>query len=152
MRWSLALLFFCFACQSKPVIKAAPEAPSPSPQQMAKVTREAPSATPAEHGSRVLTAPRKAQELETGLLGHPEIRKCVDQATVDPTFVFDVILEGQISGDGTLGVVKISKASKGFELCMTPALKAVNLGTGKAGAFKMQLFRKASKNPIKKFE
>ncbi len=143
---SLSLFFFCSACQSQVVSNVAPEA------RLAKVTREAPSAAKAEYGVQVLASPRRHQELEAGILGHPDVRKCVDQAAAQTSESFDVLLTGRLARTGEMAENRLERASKGFELCLTPALKALNLGKGRSGLVKMRIYRRAGQNQIKKFE
>lgn len=142
MRWFLAVLFFCSACESKPVA---------TEETATKVSREA-SMNKAEYAVKVETSPRRAPEMEAGILGNPEIQKCFDMSAAHDLGTLNVMLEGNIKADGALENPVLSKAGKGFELCMNPALRVLNLGKGKAGAFKMQIFRKDGKNQIKKLE
>ncbi len=147
MRWSLSLLFFCLACQSQ-----SPAHSLKSESQLAKVTREAPSVAKAEYGVQILASPRRHQELEAGIMGHPDVRKCVDQAATQTFESFDVVVQGRLAKSGSVAETKLERASKGFELCMNPALKAVNLGNGRSGLFKVRLYRRVGQNQIKKFE
>lgn len=147
MRWSLSLLFFCMACQSRPAAEA-----SAKELQIAKVTREAPSAAQADYGVRVLVSPRRHQEIEAGFLGHPEVRKCLDRAVSESHEAPRLVLEGRVAKGGEIEEARLSQITKGLELCLIPALKALNLGKGRSGRLKMQIFHRPGKNQIKKFE
>lgn len=147
MRWSLSFLFFCMACQSRPATEN-----TMGEAQLAKVTREAPATAQAQYDVRVLVSPRRHQEIEAGVLGHPEVRKCLDLAAGKALEHPNFVLEGRVAKGGEIEDPRLSQLSKGLELCLTPALKALNLGKGRSGRLKMQIHRRGSKNQIKKFE
>ena len=168
MRWSLVVLFFCFACQSKPTQTSSPTAPTPTQLTEkaatvpAKVTPGAPPKTLVQLYSKVLSAPRRLQEIDAAVGLNVGVQNCFASAEI-PKDAPVVSLAGKVSYLGTLDNVKVSGADKGLESCLSTSVKAIVIGRGRIGPFKMQISTDQAKIPgskglilnspeVKKFE
>lgn len=126
MRWTVILMFFCSACQSKPV--ASPAAESQPSQGKPTPALEA----PIEVFFRIDQSPRP--EVGDRLIANLDVQRCLS-ATPQPV---SAVIVGRILFGGALKAQALKDGGAADE-CLTAALKAVSLGKGPKGRVKMEL-------------
>jgi len=127
------LVFFCFACESKPVKPATPPPSAPQPAEKATPETSEPSAK--EIFAAVTASPRPKDKLEQAIMTHKALQNCLLVATEVPA----LRLSGQVLKTGALKFEKIESENQAVSECASGALKSVSMGKGKAGPFKIEL-------------
>ena len=123
--YRLVLLFLAAACGSSPKVSAPPDP-----------------ANSIEIEAVFAYAPRRALELEAALLNHPKIQACLKLTPEIRSESFVIGVEGYLDYKG--GVESLSVATKEpVKACLLKEIRALALGRGRAGPFKMQVNRVA---------